>query len=85
MKRDVGVINQQNEVNKEGSRVIHVCNPVPTSFQAYRVTYDSLFTSFLLIYHPYIPHEMIFTLVALHSVPLTLPKLDLIHKLYLCL
>ena len=40
-------------MNKEGSRVI--CNPVPTSFQAHRVTYDSrpsLFTSFM---HPYIP------------------------------
>ena len=39
MKRDVGMINQQNEVNKEGSRVI-LCNPVPTSFQGHRVTYD---------------------------------------------
>ena len=28
---------RENEVNKEESRVI--CNPVPTSFQAHRVTY----------------------------------------------
>ena len=32
-------VMSKNEVNKEGSRVI--CNPVPTSLQAHRVTYDS--------------------------------------------
>ena len=57
----------KKEVNKEGSRVI--CNPVPTSLQAHRVTYDSrpflvhLFFADLSSLHPSSFHEMIFTLV----------------------
>ena len=35
--RGMHVVDDKSEVNKEGSRVI--CNPVPTSFQAHRVTY----------------------------------------------
>ena len=51
-------------MNKEGSRVI--CNPVPTSFQAHRVTYDSRPFLVHLVFaslHPSSFHEMIFTLV----------------------
>ena len=54
-------------MNKEGSRVI--CNPVPTSFQAHRVIYDSrpflvhLVFADLSSLHPSSFHEMIFTLV----------------------
>ena len=59
----------KNEVNKEGSRVI--CNQVPTSFQAHRVTYDSrpflvhLVFADLSSLHPSLFPEMIFTLVNL--------------------
>ena len=61
----------QHEVNKEGSRVI--CNPVPTSFQAHRVTYNSrpflvhLVFADLSSLHPSSFHEMIFTLVYIYS------------------
>ena len=51
-------------MNKEGSRVI--CNLVPTSFQAHRVTYDSRPFLVHLVFaslHPSLFHEMIFTLV----------------------
>ena len=46
-----------------------MCNPVPTSFQAHRVTYDSrpllvhLVFADLSSLHPSSFHEMIFTLV----------------------
>ena len=59
-------------MNKEGSRVI--CNPVPTSLQAHRVTYDSrpflvhLVFADLSSLHPSSFHEMIFTLVYKDSV-----------------
>ena len=59
----------KNEVNKEGSRVI--CNPVPRSLQAHRVTYDSrpflvhLVFADLSSLHPSSFHEMIFTLVSI--------------------
>ena len=61
-------------MNKEGSRVI--CNPVPTSFQAHRVTYDSrpflvhLVFADLSSLHLSSFHEMIFTLVYTGIVPL---------------